>query len=135
MRLFQVNSQSNQKPIVSPSPQPSATRSITRNGRSRCASLNRRFSTMRPRSNCCASLLFPLSPTYLLIVSYHIVDRRRTTNTRRRWRTFISRMVKRCSRMPLCRILFWGRSRRVAQRQKKVRVVSTPGVDSRSPFG
>ena len=117
-----VNSQPNQRPLIRP--RPSATRSITRNGRSRCASLNRRLSTMRPRSNSCSCLSFPPPPILFRVHILDAVDQRHTRKTRRRWRTSTLRTERRCSRTPSCRILSSGRSRRVVQRrQKKVRAV------------
>jgi hypothetical protein len=106
-------------------PRLSATRSITRNGHSRCANSNRLSNIMRPRySSCsCFSLLRRVS-IHVLHETYvcGIVDRKRTRKMRRRWRTFISRMEEHYLRMLSRRILFLGRNsssnRRVVRLQK-----------------
>ena len=116
-------------------PQPSATRSITRSGRSRCASTNKPSSTTRLRSNSCSCLLFPFllpssftCPALLTIVfilpcdgrlTSSNIDQRRTRKTRQRWQPSISRTERRCSRMPSRRIPSSARSGRVATRQRR----------------
>ena len=68
-----AHSKLNRPPIH---PRPSATRSITRSVRSRCASTNKLSSTTRPLSNSCSCifLLFPIPPLSPFIRQCQLTD-------------------------------------------------------------